>query len=82
MQLFIPSIKSLDISNTNAFGAYFLTLLATSVIILILIPRRSSLFIPGFLGIPAVIITTSESFKSLGLEDPVIVASYQSSGVN
>ena len=67
--------SGLDRTITNALGAYFLTLLATSVMILILIPSKSSLFIPGFLGTPAVMITTSESLISSGFDEPVILAS-------
>ena len=57
--------KGFDITITNAFGAYFLTLEATSFIMPRLIDIKSSLSIPGFLGIPAVIITTSEPLMSL-----------------
>ena len=48
------------IQITNAFGEFFLIPSATCLIIFKLIPSRSSLLIPGFLGTPAVIITTSE----------------------
>ena len=49
---------------TNALGAFFLMPSATCLIIFKLIPNKSSLLIPGFLGTPAVIIITSESFIS------------------
>ena len=44
----------------NESGAYFFTFSATLVMILMLVSRRSSLDIPGFLGRPAVMILTSE----------------------
>ena len=47
-----------------------------------MIPRfvasKSSRFIPGFLGIPAVTIKTSESLKSSQLDVPEILESYPS----
>ena len=57
--------RGLVIHITKAFGALFLIPSATCLIIFRLIPNKSSLLIPGFLGTPAVIIITSESFISL-----------------
>ena len=49
---------------TKAFGEVVFIPSATCLIILRLIPSKSSLVIPGFLGTPAVIIITSEFFVS------------------
>ena len=49
---------------TKAFGDVLLIPSATCLMILRLIPNKSSLVIPGFLGTPAVIIITSESLVS------------------
>ena len=49
---------------TKALGDEFFIPSATCLIIFKLVPNRSSLVIPGFLGIPAVIIMTSEFFMS------------------
>ena len=57
--------RGLEITITNASGACFFTFDATSFIIPKLIDMRSSLSIPGFLGIPAVIIITSDPAISL-----------------
>ena len=57
--------QGFDKTITKALGAYFFTFLATSVMIFIFISRRSSLFIPGFLGTPAVTIHTSDPAISL-----------------
>ena len=53
------------IQITKAFGDDFLIPSATCFIIFKLVPNKSSLDIPGFLGMPAVIITTSELLVSL-----------------
>ena len=60
---------------TNELGDCFFTLSATSFMMPRFISRRSSRFIPGFLGIPAVIMNTSEFFKSSQLEVPEIETS-------
>ena len=52
--------RGLVMQITNAFGAYFFIPLPTSDITFKLIDNKSSLLIPGFLGTPAVTITTSE----------------------
>ena len=62
--------SGLVIHITKAFGAFFLIPIATCLIIFKLIPRRSSLLIPGFLGTPAVIIITSEFLISSYLSVP------------
>ena len=67
---------------TKEFGACSLMFSATSFIIPKLISNKSSLSIPGFLGIPAVIINTSASFTSFQFEVPVISTSYPSCGRN
>ena len=54
--------KGLVMHITNALGQYFLIPAPTSDITLRLIDNKSSRLIPGFLGTPAVTITTSESF--------------------
>ena len=65
---------------TNASGEYFFTWFATFVIISRFFWRRSSLFMPGCLGNPAVITTTSESLISSKLDVPDSLASYPSWG--
>ena len=45
---------------TKASGEFFFMPCATCFIIFKLIPNKSSLLIPGFLGTPAVIMITSE----------------------
>ena len=55
-------------------------LFATSFIMPRFIPRRSSRSIPGFLGIPAVMIKTSVSFVSFQSDVPIILESYPSCG--
>ena len=52
------------IQITKALGDDFAIPSPTCLIIFKLVPNKSSLVIPGFLGIPAVIIITSESFVS------------------
>ena len=52
--------KGLVIQITKAFGEYFLIPSPTCFITFELIPKRSSLLIPSFLGTPAVTIITSE----------------------
>ena len=47
---------------TNALGQYFFIPAPTSDITFKLMDNKSSRLIPGFLGTPAVTITTSESF--------------------
>ena len=55
---------------TKALGDDRLIPSATCLIILRLIPNKSSLVIPGFLGTPAVMIITSEFFVSSYLSVP------------
>ena len=62
--------KGFVIQITKAFGDVFFIPSATCLIILRLIPSKSSLVIPGFLGTPAVIIITSEFFVSSYLSVP------------
>ena len=50
---------------TTAFGEYCFTPLQTSFMIFELVAKRSSRLMPGLRGIPAVMITTSESAVSL-----------------
>ena len=57
--------SGLVIQITKASGAFSFTPFATCLIIFKLIPNKSSLLIPGFLGTPAVIITTSDPSISL-----------------
>ena len=49
---------------TKALGEVFFIPSATCLIIFKLMPSKSSLVIPGFLGTPAVMIITSEFFVS------------------
>ena len=56
--------RGLVMHMTNALGDVFLIPSATYFIILRLMPSKSSLVMPGFLGTPAVIIITSEFFVS------------------
>ena len=63
--------NGLVIQITNASGQLFFTPSATCFMIFKLIPNRSSLLIPGFLGTPAVIIITSESLISSYLSVPL-----------
>ena len=55
---------------TKALGEVFLIPSATCFIIFKLMPNKSSLVMPGFLGTPAVIIITSEFFVSSYLSVP------------
>ena len=52
--------KGLVIHITKAFGAFSFIPSPTDFITLRLIPKRSSLLMPGFLGTPAVTIQTSQ----------------------
>ena len=60
---------------TKALGAFSFMFFATSFIIPRFISNKSSLFMPGFLGMPAVIIKTSVPFTSFQSADPVILES-------
>ena len=56
--------KGFVIQITKALGEFCFIPSATCLIILRFVPSKSSLVIPGFLGIPAVIIITSEFLVS------------------
>ena len=70
--------SGLEITITKAFEHFSFTLMATSRMILMLIPRRSSRLMPGLRGTPAVTITTSAPATSSYLLVPTIRTSYPS----
>ncbi|MNK84124.1 hypothetical protein D3C87_1039640 [compost metagenome] len=71
----------LQTTITIEFGANFLTPSQTSLTIFALMPTSSSRLMPGLRGIPAVMITTSESAMSSYLLVPLIFVSNISIGL-
>ncbi len=63
---------------TNAPGHFSFTLVATSRMILMLTPSRSSRLMPGLRGTPAVTMTTSAPATSSYRLVPMMRASYPS----
>ena len=70
--------SGLEITITNAFGHFSFTLPATSRMILMFTPRRSSRLMPGLRGTPAVTMTTSAPDTSSYLLVPLMRTSYPS----
>ncbi len=67
--------SGLEMTITNAPGHFSFTFWATSRMILMLTPSRSSRLMPGLRGTPAVTMTTSAPATSSYLLVPVIFTS-------